>query len=70
MEDYFIEPYCKQPNYLISRTQAARILGNKDYRLADKLIKQKLLNTYSIPGSQKVLLKYHEVMNLPKKKEN
>jgi hypothetical protein len=66
MKDIMIEPYKKQPNYLLTMSQATRVLGNKDYRLVENLIRRGLLKTYNIPGSKRVLLKYHEVMSLPK----
>jgi len=61
-----IEPYKNQPNYLLTMSQATRVLGNKDYRFVENLIHRGLLNTYNIPGSKRVLLKYHDVMSLPK----
>jgi hypothetical protein len=67
MDQYIVEPFYKQPNYLLTMSQAARVLGNKDYRLAEKFIGQGLLNTYSIPGKKRILLKYHEVMSLAQK---
>ena len=66
MKDLMIEPYKKQPNYLLTMSQATRVLGNKDYRFVENLIRRGLLKTYNIPGSKRVLLKYHEVMSLPK----
>ena len=47
-------------------SQATRVLGNKDYRFVENLIRRGLLKTYNISGSKRVLLKYHEVMSLPK----
>ena len=69
MSEYIIEPFHKQPNYLLTMSQASRVLGNKDYRLAEKLIRQGMLKTYAIPGSKRVLVKYHEVMSLPQKEK-
>lgn len=66
MSEYFIEPFHKHPNYLLTMSQATRVLGNKDYRFVENLIRRGLLKTYNIPGSKRVLLKYHEVMSLPK----
>jgi len=67
MSEYIIEPFHKHPNYLLNMSQASRVLGNKDYRLAEKLISQGMLKTYATPGSKRVLLKYHDVMSLPQK---
>jgi hypothetical protein len=69
MSEYIIEPYYKQPNFLLTMSQASRVLGRKDYRLAEKLIGQGMLKTYSIPGSKRVLVKYHDVMSLPQKEK-
>jgi len=66
MKDLMIEPYKKQPNYLLTMSQSTRVLGNKDYRFVENLIRRGLLKTYNISGSKRVLLKYHEVMSLPK----
>lgn len=67
MAEYITEPFHKQPNYLLTMSQASRVLGNKDYRLAERLISQGMLKTYAIPGSKRVLVKYHDVMRLPQK---
>jgi len=48
-------------------SQASRVLGNKDYRLAEKLISKGMLKTYAIPGTKRELVKYHDVMSLPQK---
>ena len=69
MSEYIIEPYYKQPNFLLTMSQASRVLGRKDYRLAEKLIDQGILMTYSIPGTKRVLVKYHDVMSLPQKEK-
>ena len=69
METFIIEPYHKMPNYFLTMSQTARVLGNKDYRVAEKLINKGLVKTYSIPGSKRILLKYHEVMSLPQKEK-
>ena len=69
MAEYIIEPFYKHPNYLLTMSQASRVLGNKNYRLAEKLIGQGMFKTYSIPGSKRVLVKYHDVMSLPKQKK-
>ena len=69
MSEYIIEPFHKHPNYLLNMSQTSRVLGNKDYRLAEKLISQGMLKTYSIPESKRVLVKYHDVMSLPKQKK-
>ena len=69
MSEYITEPFHKQPNYLLTMSQASRVLGNKDYRFAEKLISQGMLKTYATPGSKRVLVKYHEVMSLPQKEQ-
>jgi len=50
-------------------SQASRVLGRKDYRLVETLIDQGILMTYSIPGTKRVLVKYHDVMSLPQKEK-
>jgi len=67
MTEFIIEPFHKQPNYLLTMSQASRVLGNKDYRLTEKLISQGMLKTYAISGTKRVLVKYHDVMSLPQK---
>lgn len=69
MDNFHIESFQKQPNYLLTMSQSARVLGNKDYRFVEKLIQDGLLNTYCIPGKKKVFLRYHEVMKLPQPNE-
>ena len=69
MSEYIIEPYYKQPNFLLTMSQASRVLGRKDYRLVETLIDQGFLMTYSIPGTKRVLVKYHDVMSLPQKEK-
>ena len=69
MSEYIIEPYYKQPNFLLTMSQASRVLGRKDYRLVETLIDQGFLVTYSIPGTKRVLVKYHDVMSLPQKEK-
>lgn len=69
MSEYIIEPYYKQPNFLLTMSQASRVLGRKDYRLVETLIDQGILMTYSIPGTKRVLVKYHDVMSLPQKEK-
>jgi len=61
-----IEHFKNFPDYKITLTQAARLLGYKDYRFIDKLIREKHLTSYKIPVSKRPLLSYQEVMNLPK----
>ena len=61
-----IENFKNFPDYKITLTQAARLLGFKDYRFVEKLINQKYLTPYKIPVSKRPLLSYHEVMDLPK----
>jgi len=69
MTEYIIEPFYKHPNYLLTMSQASRVLGRKDYRLVETLIDQGFLMTYSIPGTKRVLVKYHDVMSLPQKEK-
>jgi len=69
VSEYIIEPYYKQPNFLLTMSQASRVLGRKDYRLVETLIDQGILMTYSIPGTKRVLVKYHDVMSLPQKEK-
>jgi len=69
MTEYIIEPFYKHPNYLLTMSQASRVLGRKDYRLVETLIDQGILMTYSIPGTKRVLVKYHDVMSLPQKEK-
>jgi len=69
VSEYIIEPYYKQPNFLLTMSQASRVLGRKDYRLVETLIDQGFLMTYSIPGTKRVLVKYHDVMSLPQKEK-
>jgi len=69
MAEYIIQPFHKQPNYLLTMSQASRVLGRKDYRLVETLIDQGFLMTYSIPGTKRVLVKYHDVMSLPQKEK-
>lgn len=69
MSEYIIEPYYKQPNFLLTMSQASRVLGRKDYRLVETLIDQGFLMTYSIPKTKRVLVKYHDVMSLPQKEK-
>ena len=64
MAEYIVKAFHTQPNYLLTMSEAARVLGNKDYRAAEKLINQGHLKTYSIPGKKRLLVKYHEVMSL------
>jgi hypothetical protein len=61
-----IEHFKNFPDYKITLTQAAQVLGYKDYRFVEKLINQKYLTPYKIPVSKRPLLSYHEVMDLPK----
>ena len=69
MAEYIIEPFREQPNFLLTMSQASRVLGRKDYRLVETLIDQGFLMTYSIPGTKRVLVKYHDVMSLPQKEK-
>ena len=64
MAEHIVKAFHTQPNYLLTMSQASRLLGNKDYRLAERLSSQGMLKTYAIPGSKRVLVKYHEVMSL------
>jgi hypothetical protein len=61
-----IQHYKSLPNFMITMTDAARILGYKDYRHVEKLINQNFLKSYNIPTSKRPLLRYQDVMNLPK----
>ncbi|MDG1139055.1 MAG: hypothetical protein P8N49_05995 [Opitutales bacterium] len=61
-----IQNYKTLPDFMITMTDAARILGYKDYRHVEKLISQNHLKCYNIPTSKRPLLRYKDVMTLPK----
>ena len=55
-----------EPNFLLNLSQAAIILGYKDYRKVETLIESGLLKAYRMPHSNRLKVKYHDVMKLPK----
>ena len=67
-----IEHFKEQPNIFLNLTQAAMILGYKDYRNIEVLIDNGHLKAYKMPHTKRLKVRYHEVMKLPQKldKEN
>jgi hypothetical protein len=62
-----IESYKKQPNFMLNLSQAAQVLGYKDYRKIESFIESGHLKAYTLPHAKRKKVKYHEVMNLAKK---
>jgi hypothetical protein len=62
-----IKFYKKQPNFMLNLSQAAQILGYKDYRKIESFIESGNLRTYTLPHAKRNKVKYHEVMSLAKK---
>ena len=62
-----VESYKKQPNFMLNLSQAAHVLGYKDYRKIESFIESGHLKAYTLPHAKRKKVKYHEVMNLAKK---
>lgn len=62
-----VESYKKQPNFMLNLSQAAQVLGYKDYRKIESFIESGHLKAYTLPHAKRKKVKYHEVMNLAKK---
>ena len=53
MDDLTIEHYTNHPNYFLTMSQSARVLGNKDYRIVERLIEKGFLKAFSLPGTKR-----------------
>jgi hypothetical protein len=62
-----IKFYKKQPNFMLNLSQAAQVLGYKDYRKIESFIESGYLRAYTLPHYKRKKVKYHEVMDLAKK---
>jgi hypothetical protein len=62
-----IKSYKKQTDFLLNLSQAAQVLGYKDYRKIESFIESGHLRAYTLPHAKRKKVKYHEVMNLAKK---
>jgi hypothetical protein len=62
-----VESYKKQPNFMLNLSQAAQVLGYKDYRKIESFIQSGHLKAYTLPHAKRKKVKYHEVMSLAKK---
>ena len=54
------------PNYMLNLTQAALVLGYKDYRKIESFINDGFLKAYKMPHTKRIKVRYHDVMNLPR----
>jgi len=63
MEDP-IEHFSSHPDYLLTMTQATRILGFKDYRAVEKMADKGILTTLKVTGSKRLRFRYHDIMKL------
>ena len=59
------ENFKDQPNRLLNLSQAAQVLGYKDYRKIDFFIQKGLLTPFKMPHTNRLKIPYHEVMQLP-----
>lgn len=53
------------PNFYLNLTQAAKVLGYKDYRKVEELVNNGFLSGYRMPHMERIKVKYHEVMRVP-----
>ena len=60
-----LKTYTSMPNYMLNLTQAALVLGYKDYRKIESFINDGLLKAYKMPHTKRIKVRYHDVMNLP-----
>ena len=61
-----ISHFSEHPDYLLTMTQATKVLGYKDYRMVKNLVDQNLLVPLQVSGSKRLRFRYHDVMNLAK----
>ena len=61
-----MKTYTSMPNYMLNLTQAALVLGYKDYRKVESFINDGLLKAYKMPHTKRIKVRYHDVMNLPR----
>ena len=62
-----VDHFSKQPNLFLNLSQAAVILGYKDYRVIETLIEKGHLKAYKMPHAKRLKVRYHELMKLPQK---
>lgn len=60
-----VKKFNSNPNYLLNLSQAALVLGYKDYRKIESFINEGLLKAYKMPHTKRIKVRYHDVMNLP-----
>ena len=60
-----VDHFSSQPNVLLNLSQAAVILGYKDYRVIETLIEKGHLKAYKMPHAKRLKVRYHELMKLP-----
>ena len=61
------KPYHEEFNHLLNLSQAAFVLGYRDYRRIEELIENGHLQAYHIGNSKRFKIRYHEVMQIPQK---
>ena len=61
-----ISHFSQHPDYLLTMTQATKVLGYKDYRMVKNLVDQNLLVPLQVSGSKRLRFLYHDIMNLAK----
>ena len=54
-----------QEDIFLNLCQSATILGYKDYRNIELLVKKGLLETHKLKNSNRPKIKYKDLMNLP-----
>jgi hypothetical protein len=59
-----IEHFSRQPEYLLTMTQATRVLGFKDYRAVEKIANKGILTPLKVAGSKRLRFRYQDVMKL------
>lgn len=60
-----LKKFNSNPNYLLNLSQAALVLGYKDYRKIESFINDGLLKAYKMPHTKRIKVRYHDVMSLP-----
>ena len=60
-----VKKFSTNPNYFLNLSQAAIVLGYKDYRKIESFINDGLLKAYKMPHTKRIKVRYHDVMNLP-----
>ena len=61
-----IDSFHEQSDVILNLSQAAHVLGYKDYRKIETLINNGQLKAFKLPHTKRLRVRYKDVMRVPK----